>query len=761
MRICAVFLTLLVLNFSASTQTVSQHNVTTANYNTQRTNSNSNETLLTPQNLAKATFGRLGVLGVDGQIYAQPLYVEAVSIPGKGVHNVVYVATMHNSIYAFDADSLSSTPLWQVNLGVPAPSSLLYPDSPDIEPEVGILSTPVIDVARGVLYAVAETYETGAFLFRLHALSLANGEEMLQGPVLVHANVPGNGDGSIDGNIALDPIQHLQRPGLALSDGKVFIGFGSHADSPPFHGWMVVYSAFNLQTQMASWNSTGEGGSGAIWQAGRAPAVDANGSLFVSTGNGDYDGVANFGESFIKLSGSLSVEDWFTPDDWQTLSNGDYDLGSSGVALVPGTDLVLGGDKYGSIYSIHTSAMGRLSSASGPAVQSFQAVRWGGIFNFAVFQDSDRNVRLYVVEQGNGVREFKMLAGGPFNTTPTAVSNSQVDIPYVGIAVSSNAGNADSAVVWVTTGDHSVTPATGTLHAFDAQRLTELWNSDMVFGRDTLGAFAKFVAPTVANGRVFVPTFSNQLVVYGQLSASPPSAAPSIAAVTNGATFRGDQFAPGEVVGIFGSRLGPSTLIAGQLTATGTLADQVDGYRVFFNGVAAPLLYISSTQMGTIVPWSVSGTTANVQVSDGQQTSSAITVSLSPSAPGIFTADGSGVGQAAALNQDSSINSPHNPAAPGSVVVLYATGGGLMTLPMQDGQIAPLSPLPQLRLPATVVIDNQPATVLYAGAAPGLIAGVLQINAVIPQGTAAGKSVPVALQIGDAVSPPGVSLAVR
>ncbi|HME09500.1 MAG TPA: hypothetical protein VKG25_20740 [Bryobacteraceae bacterium] len=751
---------LVSLSVTAYPQAISNYNVATANYDGQRTNSNSSESVLTPQNVASATFGRLGTIGVDGQIYAQPLYVSTVSIPGIGVRNVVYVVTMHNSVYAFDADSLSATPFWQVNLGTSVPSSVIYTKFVDIRPEVGILSTPVIDTGRGVLYVVAETYESGACVFRLHALGLANGTEMLQGPVVVGASVSGIGDASVNGTITFDPLQHIQRPGLLLSGGKVFIAFGSHADSPPYHGWIVAYDAFNLQNQVAVWNTTSNGGSGAVWQSGRAPAVDSSGNIYVSTGNGDYDGVANFGESFIKLSSKLSVLDWFTPDDWQTLSNGDYDLGSTGAALVPGTDLVVGGDKYGSIYSLHTGALGHLTSASGPGLQSFPAVRFGGIFNIALLPDADGSIRLYVLEQGNGLREFQLTAG-EFNTTPVAVANSQYDIPYDGIAVSSNGGKLDSAIVWLTTGNHNVSPAPGTLHAFNAQTLTELWNSDMVYGRDTLGLFAKFVAPTVANGRVFVSTFSNQLAIYGLLASVPPSSAPVIAAVTNGATFRGHSVAPGEVVAIFGSAIGTSLLTSGQVAQTGTLTDQLAGYRVLFNGTPAPLLYLSSSQVGAVVPWSASGTSATVQVTDGQQSSPPVSVNLAPSAPGIFTADSSGVGQAAALNQDSSINSPSNPAPAGSVIVLYATGGGLMSPASLDGQITPLSPLPQLQLPVTVLINNQPATVLYAGAAPGLIAGVLQINAMIPAGTPSGNSIPVAIQIGKPVSPPGVSIAVQ
>jgi uncharacterized protein (TIGR03437 family) len=752
------------VSLASAQSTASTVNVSSANYGTQRTNANPLETILNGQSVTSTGFGRIGTLGVDGQIYAQPLYIHDVNIPGQGIHNVVYVVTMHDTVYAFDADTLSGTPLWKVNLGASVPSSLLYTQFVDISPEVGILSTPVIDVSGGIMYLVAETYESGTCIFRLHALSVATGQEMQQGPVVIQASVPGIGAASMDGTIALDPAQHIQRPGLLLSGGTVFAAFGSHADSPPYHGWLLGYDASNLQKQVAVWNTTASGSDGAIWQAGRAPAADAAGNIYVSTGNGDYDGRVNFGESFIKLSGKLSVLDWFTPDDWQTLSDGDYDMGSSGAVLVPGSDLVLGGDKYGSIYSLHTGSLGHLTAASGPALQSFQAVRWGGIYNLAFWQglpDSSGGATglLYVLEQGMGLRAFS-LSGGQFNTTPVAVATSSYDIPYDGIAVSSSGASLDSAIVWLTTGDHSVTPAPGTLHAFNAQTLAELWNSDMAGARDTLGSFAKFVAPTVVNGEVFVPTFSNQVAVYGLLGTTPAGLAPQIGAVTNGATFRGDQFAPGEVVAIFGSGIGPSALTSSQVATSGIITNQLAGYSVYFNGVPAPLLYVSSAQAGTLVPWSASGSSAVVQVSDGQHLSPPMTISLAPSAPGIFAADGSGVGQAAALNQDSSLNSFSSPDAAGSVIVLYATGGGWMNPASLDGEITPLELLPQLRLPVTVMIGNEPATVQYSGAAPGLVAGVLQINAVIPAGTVPGNAVPVTIQIGTQVSPPGVSIAV-
>jgi len=497
-----------------------QVNVLTANYGNQRTSANLNEKILTTRNVHSQSFGKVGAFPVDGQIYAQPLYVSRLDMGAAGTHNVVYVATMHDTIYALDADTL--TPLWQRRLGDPVPSVLL--DFDDVDPETGILSTPVIDLARNAIYLVTDTLENSAPVFRLHALDLTNGQELLNGPVEILASAMGAGQASQDGVIVLDPWQHLQRPGLLLANGAVYLGFASHSDLWPYHGWILAYDAANLQHQIAAFNTTPQGGAGGIWQAGRGLAASAAGDLYVATGNGDYDGISNFGESFLRLSPSLSLIDWFAPADWQPLSDNDYDLGSIGPVLLPSAGMLVGGDKAGDLYGVSLQNMGHLGTPGAATPQSFQPFTTG-IFNVALWDRAD-SAALYVVESGVSTMGFN-ITNGVFATQPFSQSPVTSDYPYQGIALSANGSAPQSGILWITAGDHSQADVPGTLIAYSALDLTQvLWTSDFTPERDTLGAFAKFATPTIANGRVYVPTFSNQLVVYGMLG-RPPRAGPA------------------------------------------------------------------------------------------------------------------------------------------------------------------------------------------------------------------------------------------
>ena len=262
--------------------TPAQVNVLTANYGNDRTNANLAETVLTTANVGPGSFGKLGAYAVDGQIYAQPLVAGGVMIDGAP-RNVVYVATMHNSLYAFDADDAGSTrPLWQVNFGRSVPAEFLKSDS--IRIEVGILSTPVIDLSRNTIFAVSDTFEGGTPVFRLHALDLSDGSEKQGGSVEIKALVDGDGDSSRNGKIPLDPVQHIQRPGLLLANGRVYIAFGSHEDAYPYHGWVLAYDASDIRRQAAVFNTTPHGGSASVWQAGRGPAADRAGIVLLPSG---------------------------------------------------------------------------------------------------------------------------------------------------------------------------------------------------------------------------------------------------------------------------------------------------------------------------------------------------------------------------------------------------------------------------------------------------------------------------------------------
>ena len=361
-----------------------QVNILTGNGNNERTNANLREIQLSPITVTSSTFGKLGAFPVDGQVYGQPLYVSDLSIPGAGTHNLVFISTMHNSVYAFDADAMSPVSLlWQVNLGPPVPAALLFGQYGDIAFEVGILSTGVIDLERGILYVVADTLQDGTPAFYLHALDLTTGAERLNGPVPLTASVTGRGSGALpDGSLPLDPRQHIQRPGLLLANDSVYVGFGSHADQDPYHGWMLRYAAADLSRQLAVYVSTPDGNGGSFWQSGRGPVADPEGNLYAVTGNGDYDGIHNFGESFVKLSSTLSgILDSFTPADWKSMSDNDFDL-SAGPALITGTHTFIGADKAGHLYVLDGNAMIQ------PGNVGIIAASAGTIFNFAVWSRS-------------------------------------------------------------------------------------------------------------------------------------------------------------------------------------------------------------------------------------------------------------------------------------------------------------------------------------------------------------------------------------
>jgi hypothetical protein len=529
-------LRLISLAYISALVSLGQVNVLTAGYDTDRTNSNNSETILNPTSVNALSFGKLGAFPVDGEIYAQPLYVSGVSIAGQ-LRDVVYVATMHDSVYAFDADAIgAATPLWTVNLGASIPSSTL--NFTDVDVEVGILSTPVIDLGRQAIYVVSDTLENGNPTFRLHALSLVDGHEIERGPVVIEGSVAGTGDGGQ--TVQFDAQDLLQRPGLALLDRDLYIAFGSHADDLPWHGWIFAYDASNLQHQLAIFCTTPNGLGSSIWQSGRAPAIDLGGgsgqnvarvaaaapiiqndaSLYFATGNGDYDGATNFGESILRLSPTnLAVVDWFTPDNWADLNENDWDLGSSGVILVPGTNLLVTAGKSGNVYLAPRTAMGHLAPANSTTTQSFN-VNSEGIWNTALWNNRS-GPTVYVVDPFGGPLLAFQIANGLVNPrsqsqTPTFPTT------YSGIAISSNGGQDGTGILWLTTGDFTQTPAPGTLNAFDANDLTHLsWSSTTLPDRDAPGSFAKFATPTVANGKVFVPTFSNQLVVYGLLPPQP------------------------------------------------------------------------------------------------------------------------------------------------------------------------------------------------------------------------------------------------
>ena len=331
--------------------TPSSIDVVNYHYDNMRTGQNTHETVLTTANMNPAKFGKLGAFIVDGKVDAQPLYLSNVSIPGHGMRNVLYVATEHGSVFAFDADSVSgntTTPLWMVSTQLPGELPSDDRGCGQVTPEIGIISTPVIDRGRGAIYVVAVSKNaSGNYFHRIHALDLSTGKELFGGPTIITATYPGNGAGSSGGNVVFDPAEYNERPGLLEINGTIYTAWGSHCDAGAYTSWVMAYSADTLK-QTGVLNLVPNGSDGGIWMSGTAPAADAAGNIYVINGNGTFDTTldasgfpsqSDCGNCFAKVSyGPLKLLDYFTPSNTVALSNADADLGSGGPLLLP--DLV-------------------------------------------------------------------------------------------------------------------------------------------------------------------------------------------------------------------------------------------------------------------------------------------------------------------------------------------------------------------------------------------------------------------------------------
>ncbi len=496
-----------------------------------RTGDNLRETQLNTATVTVKHFGKLFSRRVDGYLYAQPLYVQNVRIPGKGLHNVVYLATAHNSVYAFDADSPDlKLPLWQVNLGPSVPAAEIYTTKwTDMRVEIGITSTPVIDAKSGTIFVEAKTKENGTYVQRLHALDITTGAERPGSPALIKASVPGTGMESANGKVTFNPVKELQRPALLLTGGVVYLAFGSHADSPPFHGWILGYDAKTL-AQTCVFNLTPNGDEGSIWQAGMGMAADPAGNIYAMIGNGTFDadsGGSDYGNSILRLKptpGTLKVADYFTPYNQESLSENDQDTGASGPLLIPGTDLLLGGGKNGYLYLTQQDHLGHYKTGSDSQIlQTFQ-ITHGNCHGSAVYWNGPGGPLVYIWPEFAHLMAFR-LTGGKMNPTPASESSIAVPdgMPGAFLSVSASGSQAGTGIVWSAApydANANWETVPGVLRAYDASDLShEVWDSKMDPDRDDAGMFAKFCAPTVVNGKVYLSTFSNQLQVYGLLGA--------------------------------------------------------------------------------------------------------------------------------------------------------------------------------------------------------------------------------------------------
>jgi PQQ-like domain len=507
---------------------------------------NSRETLLSHATVNATRFGKLWSRPVDGQVYAQPLYAPALSMGAAGTHNVVFVATEHNSVYAFDADTGGDTPLWQVSLGPSVPSPSVMPCR-DIEgPEYGITGTPVIDPTARTLYVVAKTYENRQQLFRLHALDITTGQSRPGWPVKIAGSVAGNGGGSSGGQIAFDPVIQLQRAGLLLLNGRVVIAFGSTCDREiiRYHGWIFSYNAADPAQPPLIFNSTpdwSEGpfpeSAGGIWQAGYGLAADDAGNIYFEVGNGLFNadtGGRNVGDSFVKLStagGGLTFtpgpESFFTPSNERALDKVDADLGSGGAMVLPDQSglntphLLVGSGKDGVIRLLNRDFLGghtgRVTSNSPDnALQNISGI--GGTWCGPAYWEGPDSNYVYYTGNANRLRQFRLGTNPNGNGNAylflKAMSSTVFGAPRTNArsltpVISSNGRSAGTGIVWILRRDDS------TLHAYNAEDVaTQLWSSGDNTADALDGGVVKFSLPIVANGKLYAGT-KTSICCYG------------------------------------------------------------------------------------------------------------------------------------------------------------------------------------------------------------------------------------------------------
>ena len=509
-------------------------NVLTFHNDNLRSGRNLNEIILKPSNVNSTVFGRLFSYPIDGYLYAEPLYVSQLAVPGRGRHNVVYVASEHDSVYAFDADNLVTTPLWRKSFidpanGITTVDALNDIGCSNLVPEIGITGTPVVSLHNHALYVVSEVknQNTDTYVMELHALDLATGAEKFGGPVPISAIVAGNGVGN-DGNghVSFVPKLANQRSALLLANGKVYIAFASNCDIGDYHGWLLAYDALTLR-QTAVFNSTPNGSEGGIWQSGNGPSASPYGKVFIGIGNGTFNGdqpnPTDYGDSFVKLDPtSLRVMDFFTPSNQDVLAKEDNDGGITGAVLLPNqssgpaTFELMGGVKSGRFYLLNRKLMGGFCAACddsqaigivdiGVRLSDAPAYAAGLVYVGGADAWSGASAPLQAWQIVNG----RMSAG--------AVAHSANTFGYPGTSPAISSNGLLRRIVWALDVSGYAIGDPAVLHAYRAFDLSELYNSAQASGsRDAAGPAVKFTVPTVANGKVYVGT-QTELDVYGRL----------------------------------------------------------------------------------------------------------------------------------------------------------------------------------------------------------------------------------------------------
>jgi hypothetical protein len=532
---------LLTILMHAQKSVLTQHN------DINRTGWYDNETILNKNNVRQGSFGKIFVRNVDDQVYAQPLVKLNLSIPGIGKKNIVFVATVNNSVYAFDADSANTTiPYWKVNLTTTHSRVINRSDETgacggfyyDFSGNMGIVGTPVIDSTANTMYVVARSIDTAGGVKNanqyLHALDITTGAEKANSPVLITATVSGTGDGSSGGLVSFDPLRQNQRSGLLLLNGIVYIAWSSHCDWGPYHGWLMGYDNTTLQ-QKYIYNSTPDGYNGGIWMSGGGPSADSDGNIYLAVGNGSVGANGNpadprnRSESALKLSpagNGFTLESYFTPKNYETLEGADLDFGVTQLMLIPGTKRAIVGVKDGHLYLLDRDNMGGYSSVTDNVSQTIN-VGTNSFLRSAMSYFSGSKKYIYSWSENSLLRAY------PYNATSNLVDLNNTIIGGMQgptgnngavLSVSSNRSVDSTGILWASyaaNGDANQSVRPGILRAMDAMDITkELWNSS-IYSNDNPGNYAKFNCPTIANGKVYLGTFSNQLVVYG-LTGAPP-----------------------------------------------------------------------------------------------------------------------------------------------------------------------------------------------------------------------------------------------
>lgn len=569
-----------ILGALSVAQAAGQVSVLTHHVDNARTGANLAETKLKVANVNNQQFGKLAYRLVDGNIYAQPLIVAQAKIANRNPTNVAIVATENNSVYAFDAEDVNqasaAAQLWRTNLGPAIDSYVLYgaigaPFCTDITLQIGITSTPAIKITSnnpprtGVVFVTSKSKAGNAYTYSLVSLDLADGTKLASVPIQGEVKGQGAGSTGAGGNarMVFNPLYQLNRPALLLAGDTLYVAFGGHCDTGPFHGWIFAYDVSNPKAPkkiaVICTTPNGKGplfngaiveGQGGIWMSGEGPAADNAGNVYLVTGNGSYDGVTEFSDSVVKIkldSGKLRFDDWFTPQNQVTLKNFDYDLGSGGVALIPNTHLAVAGGKEGRMYLLDRNNLGKGAAVS---LQSFQVTHDPpkpplayNLHGTPVIWPRNNEMYVYVQGEEDPLKQYRLVpdpspAGWKFESaSPFKISRETAPYPnfpnglFVAtrtdpiwmpggfLTLSANGTTDGTGILWAAmpyaaNANHIV--VRGILRAFDASDVSkgEIWDSENTGNdNDRLGQFAKFCPPVVANGKVYVATFQQETVL--------------------------------------------------------------------------------------------------------------------------------------------------------------------------------------------------------------------------------------------------------